>query len=451
MEAGTGLPGQGASGARRRVQEWAGGLGHIRRKRPARQTPGRDLDDIGGGGNGTGVSRIARTLPQLDITLLAATLGIIIFSIYTLAVITRDDIAGEPYYYAIRQCIYAVVGTALMLAIARVDYSRFRELRVGIYTLLMASIVAVFVLGGVTRGSRRWIELPFLTFQPSELGKVLLIVALAAFALEAGRRGGDARKLVRLLALGLAPVFLIFLQPDLDTALVYGVITITVIMMCGINWKFLAAMFGALVVAALGVLVIAPAVDQPILNDYQHERITGFLNPELDPSGANYQIRQALIAVGSGGLTGRGAEASQSGQGFLLERHTDFIFAAIGERFGFLGAAFLLILYALLIWRALLIATLSKNLYGTIIAASIAAMLIFQSFINVGMNVGIVPVAGIPLPLTSSGGSSVLATFVALGVLQSVYVQSRPFSRAGLARFEEEDEPTMAGRPSARA
>jgi rod shape determining protein RodA len=392
---------------------------------------------------GAGITTLARAFPRLDVTLLLATLGIIAFSIYTLAVITRDDIPGEPYYYAIRQCMYAVVGIALMLGIARIDYSRFRELRVGIYTLMIISILAVFALGGVTRGSRRWIELPFLTFQPSEIGKVFLIVSLAAFALESGRRakarGADLRKLVRLLVLGLAPAGLIFMQPDLDTAVVYGVITVTVILMCGINWRYLAALGGALLTIAIGVFVVAPAVGVPILNDYQYERVTGFMNPDLDPSGANYQIRQALIAVGSGGLTGRGEDASQSGQGFLLERHTDFIFAAIGERFGFLGAAFLLVLYALLIWRALLIATLSKNLYGTIIAASIAAMLIFQSFINVGMNVGIVPVAGIPLPLTSSGGSSVLATFVALGVLQSVYVQSRPFSRAGLARMDEED------------
>ena len=156
---------------------------------------------------------------------------------------------------------------------------------------------------------------------------------------------------------------------------------------------------------------------------YQQERLTSFLNPSDDPADSSYQTNQALIAVGAGGKTGRGDEATQTRNDFLPERHTDFIFAAVGERFGFVGAAFLLSLYALLIWRALRIMTLSKNLYGSMIAGGIAAMLMFQVFVNVGMNLGIMPVTGIPLPLMSYGGSSVLVTFMAIGLLQSIYVQ----------------------------
>jgi rod shape determining protein RodA len=177
--------------------------------------------------------------------------------------------------------------------------------------------------------------------------------------------------------------------------------------------------------------VVAPAVGENVLQGYQEERLTAFLDPSDDPGDSSYQINQALIAVGSGQKTGRGDDATQTQQGFLPERHTDFIFAVVGERFGFVGAAFLLCLYALLIWRALRILTLSKNLYGSMIAGGIAAMLMFHVFVNVGMNVGIMPITGIPLPLMSFGGSSVIVTFLALGLLQSIYVQAQLTSKRG--------------------
>ena len=181
------------------------------------------------------------------------------------------------------------------------------------------------------------------------------------------------------------------------------------------------------------MLVVAPAVGVPVLQGYQQDRLTSFLNPSEDPGDSSYQINQAMIAVGSGGKTGRGDEATQTQNGFLPERHTDFIFAVVGERFGFVGAAFLLSLYALLIWRALRILTLSKNLYGSMIAGGIAAMLMFQVFVNVGMTVGIMPITGIPLPLMSYGGSSVLVTFMAIGLLQSDL-------RASAAHLQEHEQ-----------
>lgn len=368
---------------------------------------------------------------HLDLITLFAGIGVIGFSIYTLGVATAEDVPGDPYYYAVRQAIYAVVGIALMLAVARVDYSRFRELRVGIYTAMIVSICLVFLFAEATRGSRRWIELPFFTFQPSELGKVLLILALSAFVIERARRGSEARRTGRILLLGLVPAVLVFLQPDLGTGLVYAVITIAVLFFAGIRWTHFAAL-GALSLAVIAVVLwIAPALGAPVLQDYQEERLTAFLNPSDDPADSSYQINQALIAVGSGGKTGRGDDATQTQEGFLPERHTDFIFAVVGERFGFVGAAFLLSLYALLIWRALRTMTLSKNLYGSMIAGAIAAMLIFHVFINVGMNLGIAPITGIPLPLMSAGGSSVIVTFIALGLLQSIYVQSQLASRQG--------------------
>ena len=309
------------------------------------------------------------------------------------------------------------------------DYSRFRELRVGIYSALIFTICLVFVFAEATRGSRRWIELPFFTFQPSELGKVLLLLVLAAVVIDRMPGASDARRTGRVLLLGAIPAALVFLQPDLGTSLVYGVVTLTVLYIAGTTWQHFALLGSVVAAFVTVVLVVAPATGHPILQDYQQDRLTSFLSPSEDPADSSYQIKQSLISVGAGGKTGRGDDSTQTRDGFLPERHTDFIFATVVERYGFAGAAFILSLYALLIWRALRIMTLSKNLYGAIIAGSIATMLMFHVFINVGMNIGIAPITGIPLPLMSSGGSSVIVTFLAIGLLQSIYVQSQLASR----------------------
>jgi rod shape determining protein RodA len=363
-------------------------------------------------------------LPFLDGWMLFAAFGLIGFSLFTLGEATSEDIPGDPLYFVLRQFVYALIGIALMFAISRIDYSRFRELRVGIYSAMIGTIVLVLLFGAAARGSRRWIELPYFRFQPSELAKVLLVVSLSAFVIERTRRGHDIRQTFRLLMIGLTPALLVFLQPDLGTGIVLGVITLTLLFLAGVPWRHFAVMGGVAAVLATVTFVIAPAVGAPILQGYQQERLTSFLNPSDDPRDASYQTTQAKIAIGSGGKTGRGDQASQTELKFLPERHTDFIFAVIGERYGFLGAAFILSLYALLVSRALRLMTLSKNLYGTLIAGGIAAMLMFQVLVNVGMNIGIMPVTGITLPLMSYGGSSVLVTFMAIGLLQSIHVQA---------------------------
>jgi rod shape determining protein RodA len=368
-------------------------------------------------------------LGHLDPLLLIAAVGLIGFSVLTLALTTRGDVAGDPYYYAVRQAIYGVVGIALMLGLARMDYSRFRELRVGLYTFIVVSIALVFVLGDAARGSRRWIELPFFTFQPSELAKLLLMLALAGFVIDRVRRTTERQRTARLLLLGLVPAALVLVQPDLGTALVLGVITLAVLFVAGVRWTHFAFLGALAALVATVAFVVAPAVGVPVVQDYQQERLTSFLDPSEDPGDSSYQVTQALIAVGAGGKTGRGEDATQTRNDFLPEHHTDFIFAAVGERFGFVGAAFLLSLYALLIWRALRIMTLSKNLYGSMIAGGVAAMLMFQVFVNVGMNLAIMPITGITLPLMSFGGSSALVTFMAIGILQSIYVQAQLTSK----------------------
>jgi len=364
-------------------------------------------------------------LPYMDAALGLAAVGLVAFSIFTLGQATLHDVPGSPHYFVDRQVTYAVLGLLGMYLLARLDYSRFRELRVGIYTFLCASVSLVFVFGVAARGSRRSFELPFFSFQPSELGKVLLVLALAGFVIDGARRGSARQRTVRYLCLGLAPAALVFLQPDLGTALVYVAITLAVMYVGGVRWTHFAAIGAVLAAIIAIVLVVAPAIGTPVLKGYQEQRLTSFLHPSADPADAAYQQNQAKIAIGSGEKTGRGDRATQTRLDFVPERHTDFIFAVIGERYGFVGAALVLSLYALLIWRALRIVTLSKNSYGTLVAGGIAAMLLFQVFVNVGMNLGIMPITGIPLPLLSYGGSSVLATLLAVGVLQSIHMQAR--------------------------
>jgi rod shape determining protein RodA len=363
-------------------------------------------------------------LAHMDWPLTIAAVGLIVFSVFTLGQATQNDIPGSPNYYLERQAIYGVLGIVGMLLLTRIDYSRFRELRVGIYTFLCASVSLVFVFGFAARGSRRAFELPFFSFQPSELGKLLLVLALAGFVIDGARRGSQVQRTLRYLCLGLAPAALVFLQPDLGTSMVFVVATLAVMYFGGVPWTHFAVIGGALTALVALVLVVAPATGVPLLKGYQEERLTSFLSPNEHSDGAGYQQNQSKIATGSGQLTGRGDKATQTRLDFVPERHTDFIFAVIGERYGFMGAAFVLSLYALLFWRALRIVTLSKNSYGALVAGGIAVMLLFQTFVNVGMNLGIMPITGIPLPLMSYGGSSVLATFLAVGVLQSINVQA---------------------------
>ena len=290
---------------------------------------------------------------------------------------------------------------------------------------MMAGILLVAVFGGVTRGSRRAIQLPFFEVQASELGKVLLIVALAAFVVDRARGLGERDTTARLVLVAMIPAILV-MSSDLGSGLVYIVILFAVLFVAGVSWRHFAGLvaLGAVSVA-LRARRGAGASGVTVLKPYQTERLTSFLHPTDDPSEAGYQQNQSRIAIGAGGKTGRGDRATQGPLNFLPEQHTDFLFAVVGERWGFAGAALVLSLYALLIWRGLRILTVAKNLYGALIAGGIVAMLLFQVFVNVGMNVGIMPITGIPLPLLSYGGSSVITTLLAIGLLQSIYAQGR--------------------------
>lgn len=376
--------------------------------------------------DGAAAAPSARTLLLgFDPGLALAVVGLAVCSLLAVGSATVDDVPGDPRYYVQRQAVYFVVGGFIAVLLWRGDYSRLRELKYTIYGLLIASLLAVMVLGDVARGSRRAIDLPFFSFQASELGKVLLIVALSAFAVDRSRRLQDRRTTARIVLLGLVPAALVMLQPDLGSALVLIVITLAVLFFAGTPWRHFAAL-GALGLAATAIaLAVLPAAGVNVLHDYQKERLTAFLHPSDTSSDEGYQQNQSRIAIGAGEKTGRGDQATQTKLNFLPEHHTDFVFAVVGERWGFAGAALVLSLYALLVWRALRILTISKNLFGTLIAGGIVAMLLFQVFVNVGMTVGIMPITGIPLPLLSYGGSSILSTMIAIGLLQSIYAQGR--------------------------
>lgn len=362
----------------------------------------------------------------LDPWLLLATLGLVVCSLATIDGATRNDVPGNADYYFHRQLVYAIVGIALMLAITRFDYSRLREFKLPIYGLLIGLNILPLLLAGVTRGARSWIDLPFFRFQPSELGKVLLIVALAAFVVDRARRLHERDSVARIMLLALGPAALVMIQPDIGTASVYVAIGFAMLYFAGAPGRQLGGLLALFGVAIALVLVAAPAVGVDILKPYQVDRLTGFLSPSSDPRDVTYQINQSLIAIGSGEKTGRGVEqATQTALSFLPEHHTDFIFSVVGETYGFAGAALVLSLFALLIWRTLRIVTLAKNLFGALIAGGILAMLMFQLFVNVGMTIGIMPITGVTLPLMSFGGASYLTTFIALGLLQSIHVQGR--------------------------
>jgi rod shape determining protein RodA len=359
-----------------------------------------------------------------DPLLALAAIGLMAASLVTLNASTSTDVPGDPHYYVTRQCVFFVVGTIVAIVLSRIDYSRLRELKYGIYGLMMGALLLVAVFGGVTRGSRRAIQLPFFEVQASELGKVLLVAALAGFVVDRSRRLGERDTTARLVLVAMIPAIFV-MTSDLGSGLVYIAILLAVLFVAGVSWRHFAGLLGLGAISITLVLVAAPALGFTVLERYQVDRLTSVLYPSDVAGDAGYQQNQSRIAIGSGQKTGRGTRATQGPLNFLPEDRTDFAFAVVGERWGFVGAGLVLSLYALLVWRGLRILTMAKNLYGALIAGGIVAMLLFQVFINVGMNVGIMPITGIPLPLLSYGGSSVLSTLLAIGLLQSIYAQGR--------------------------
>ncbi len=367
-----------------------------------------------------------RRLPvPLDPLLTLAVIGLGICSILTLGGATREFVPGDPRYYVDRQAIYLVIGLGLMVVLSRIDYSRLRQLKYPLYGALILSILAVFAVGHSAEGAQRAIAFPLFSFQASEIGKVLLTLVLSASIVDRSRRLRELDTTARVLLVAIFPAMLVIVQPDLGSGLVYMAIAFMLLFVAGTSWRQLTALVALVAVSGAFVLVAAPAGGVHVLKTYQVERLTAFLHPSSNPQKQGYQQEESKVAIGSGQKTGRGVNSTQIKGHYVPEDDTDFVFAAVGEQYGFVGAALVLSLYALLIWRTLRILTMSKDLFGTLVAAGVLAMLMFQVFVNVGMAVGIMPITGVTLPLMSYGGSSVITTLLAVGLLQSIYVQGR--------------------------
>jgi rod shape determining protein RodA len=366
-------------------------------------------------------------LRSLDWVLLAGVAGLVAVGLWGIAGVTRFDVPGNPSYYLDRQIVYAAVGGFALVVATFIDPDFYRRYWRAIFVGTVGLIAIVLVLGRAARGSTRWINVGFFTFQPSEFGKLLFVLALAGFIAERSRRLNEVGTTLRVIGLGLLPVVLVFAQPDLGTALVYLAALGAMLFVAGTPWKHLCAIGLIGLLLAVGVLWAGPAVGVTFLKGYQSQRLTCFTHPSTcSAASGGYNLQQSIVAVGSGQVQGRGVQgATQTRFKLLPESQTDFVFAAFGEQRGFVGASLLLALYLLVLWRGLRVVTVARDLYSAVIAGGIVIALLFQLFVNVGMTMGIAPITGIPLPFVSVGGSSMIANLAAMGVLLAVYARGR--------------------------
>ena len=353
---------------------------------------------------------------ELDWLFLGACIAISAIGLMMVYSASRHRVA-DPAYFVQRQAISIVVALVVFVVILRIDYRKFRDFSLLAYLVTCLMLVAVLTpLGSNSKGAQAWFQVAGgFQFEPSEVAKFGLIIALAGYVNE--HRGDvDPWRLTVICALALVPVGLIQLQPDLGTNMVLLAIVITLLAVAGIRARYL------LVLALLGLTGIFAVVQLGLLKEYQVARLTALVNPKGDTSGSAYNQDQSKNSIGSGGLFGKGyLEGSQTQLGFVPEQHTDFIFTAVGEELGFVGAATLLALFAIVVWRTWRTARLARDYYGNLVCAGVLGMIAFQVFENVGMCLGIMPVTGIPLPLMSYGGSSLIATAACIALVANVH------------------------------
>jgi rod shape determining protein RodA len=349
--------------------------------------------------------------------LFAATAGVLAYGLWAIAGITGYDIPGDPRYFLERQFVFAGIGIVGFAVASLIDTDRYRRGHRAIYTGLVLAMAVVLVAGAVSRGARSWLDIGPFRFQPSEFGKLLLVLAVAGLVADRARQG-ERRTVLVALGAGAIPILLVFAQPDLGTA--------AVLFCSGIRWSTVTLLAAAAGLATLMVLWLLPAAGVEVMQEYQRDRLTAFLHPDRDPAGTTYNLTQSITAVGAGGLSGRGVDgATQTTLNYLPEHATDFAFAALAEQRGFVGAAPLLLLYLVIVWRGLKLMLSARDAYAMIVAGGIVGALVFQIFVNVGMNIGIAPITGVPLPFVSVGGSALIANLLAMGVLQSIHARGR--------------------------
>jgi rod shape determining protein RodA len=349
------------------------------------------------------------------------------------------DAGLDPNSYVKRQVAFVVAGLLGLLIVSIFDYRVVRDLAPVLYGATVLCLILVLTpLGDTAKGAARWINLGAFQMQPSELGKIAVIVTVAAYLAER-KSELHARDIAAVCGLVLIPGALIFLEPDLGSMMVYTAITGALLLVGGAKLRHFMSL------AVLGAIAIFMAFQLDLLKPYQLERLGSFVDPNPDVQSSGYNLVQSKIAIGSGGIRGKGLQTTacplrtqlarrgddpnlgcadtQTALDFVPEQHTDFIFTAVGEQLGFIGSATLLGLFALLIWRALRIAAMSRDMFGALVAAGIAGLWAFQLFVNVGMTMGIMPITGIPLPFISYGGSSLITNFIAVGLLLNIHMR----------------------------
>ncbi|MDI6910229.1 rod shape-determining protein RodA [Nocardioides sp.] len=365
--------------------------------------------------------------PGLDWVLMLAVLGLVTLGSLLVwsATSHREDLTGgDPTAYLKKQVVNVLIGLVLMVVVLATDHRWLRIVAPLAYVASLGGLALVLTMGTTINGSRSWLQLGGMSIQPSEFAKLAVVIGMALWVAERadarrGRLGGSLGDVLGMLAIAGLPAALIMLQPDLGTMLVLSATVFGVLAVSGAPRRWLGLL------AAGGLTAAAAAVAAGLLKQYQVDRFLAFTNPDLDPRGAGYNVEQARIAVGNGGLFGQGLfDGSQTRAGFVPEQHTDFVFTVAGEELGLVGAGVVIALLGLVIWRALAISARTDDPFGRLAAAGIACWFGFQAFQNVGMCLGIMPVTGVPLPFVSYGGSSMFAGMLAIGLLQNIHLRS---------------------------
>ncbi len=318
-----------------------------------------------------------------------------------------------------RQLAFAIFGVGACLLVSRVDYRFLAQGAIGLYFGLVASLLFVLTVGAAAFGSKRWIDIGGIQIQPSEIGKLIVILALAKYLSDQGEHVRELRIFLTSLAIAAVPAMLVFAEPDLGSATIFLLVWLGMVIMAGCDMRHVLGSIGMVIAMAPFGLLIA-------ITPYQRERISLFINPARDALGSGFNILQAEISVGSGGLFGKGlTHGTQTQLNYLRTQTTDYIFSVLGEELGFIGAMVLFALFMILLFRGLRAASISQDNAGRMIAVGIVIFILFQAFINIGVNIRLFPVTGIPLPFISQGGSSLITVFIAIGLLESVVIRHR--------------------------
>lgn len=374
-----------------------------------------------------------KSFPGIDYVLIITLLALLAASLIILSTASFNIVKSDPYHYVKNQAVWISTGIFMMIMVAAIDYNVWRRLNWWIYGFNISLLLLVFVMGSTAKGAQRWIQITSsIGIQPSEFAKVFVILTFACFLADRKDKLNNFKDFLVPLLFVMPPTILIFLQPDLGTALVFGAIFIGMMFMAGAN----PIKFGALVVGTVSVTVsaiyfhFATNLPWPLkyleglplpMQEYQLNRLLSFIDSTNDTSGDAYQVIQSVWAIGSGGLWGKGfREGTQSQLNFLPEHHTDFIFSVLGEEFGFIGTSILLFIFCIFILRMIAIATKSMDDFGMLIVSGVVTMFTFQILVNVGMASGIMPITGLPLPFISAGGSSMWTNMLAVGLVISV-------------------------------